>query len=199
MKKFAVFLLLALLIFSLAACAREQLGYERTVNGETYLIDTKNHTLTHDGKVYTYSITEISSNAYARYGLLRVQYPDGTWYEREIDDDGYLGLSYEKTSSNYDENTYPRGADLCYALEKETIKAAVGEEDGDSSERNVIVFVSVFLILAGGVNVAFPQLGVYLKHAMWVKDAEPSEFAIAYSRVVGVIFIALGIGVLIFM
>ena len=199
MKKFAIFLLLALLIFGLLGCAQEKTIYERTVNGETYLINSKNQTLTHEGAVYTYTLPKLPEGVTFQGGFLRVQYPDGTWYQKEIDFRGQLVLGTEKTSSNYDEKTYPRGEDLCYALEEEALRAAVGEEDQTSPEKDVMLVMGIFFILVGGVDLVFPQLGVYLKHAMWVKDAEPSEFALGYTRAVGGILIAIGIGMLIFM
>ena len=199
MKKLSVFLLLALLILSMVACSERVTTYERTVNGETYLIDTRNQTLTHEGKVYTYTITEKSSTAYSRFGLLRVQYPDGTWYEKEIESDGYLGLSYEKTSSNYDENTYPRGSDLCYVLEQETLKAAGKEDEQDFGENAAYIVVAIALAGVGVFLLLFPEVAHHLNYGLWVKDAEPTEFALGYTRFAGVMLIALGVGVLIFM
>ena len=199
MKKCAIFLLLALLMITMMGCSREETTYERTVNGETYVIDSKNQTLTHEGAVYTYTITEKSSKEYIRFGLLRVQYPDGTWYEREIDSDGNLGLSYEKTSSNYDEKTYPRGEDLCYALEKEALRAAGAEDDKDSGENTAMIVVAIFLAGVGAFLLLFPEAAHHLNYGLWVKDAEPTEFALGYTRFAGVVLIAICIGVLLFL
>ena len=200
MKKIVVFLLLALLIASLVACARTETVYERTVNGETYLINTRNQTLTHEGAVYTYTITEKSSKEYIRFGLLRVQYPDGTWYEREIDDDGRLGLSYEKTSSNYDEKTYPRGEDLCYALEDvalETVDRGERAFSWENIEYKIIILG--FFGIWGAFQIFLPETVCWIRHGRWVKDAEPTEEAIRATRFGGVFLIVVGICVLLFM
>lgn len=45
----------------------------------------------------------------------------------------------------------------------------------------------VFLLVIGGINTVWPQAVWYLDVGWKVKDAEPSEAALTWSRVVGVV------------
>ena len=199
MKKIVVFLLLALLIFGMLGCARTETIYERTVNGETYLIDSKNQTLTHEGAVYTYTLPKLPEGVTFQGGFLQVQYPDGTWYQKEIDFRGQLVLGTEKTSSNYDEKTYPRGEDLCYALEEEVLKVA-GQDDRTQAQEKDGTYIVICIILTGlgALNIFLPEIAWWISVGRWIKDAEPSEHAIRQTRIAGVFLIAMGLGVLIF-
>ena len=199
MKKFTLFLLLALLSFGMVACAEQVTTYEYTVNGETYAIDVAKQTLTHKDAVYTYENLRKQSEGVFQGGTIRLTYPDGTWYQSDIDSDWRFVLGTEKTSSNYDENTYPRGGDMFHALEKALLQAAEANDSTAGDETGMkIVFVVLFGV-PGVVCLIFPEAACHLGHSMWIKNAEPSEFALGYTRGVGVFLIVISLGVLILM
>jgi len=199
MKKCVLFLLLALLIFNLAACARTETINERTVNGETYVINRENNTVTHDGSIYSYLLIGIGTDVSSSW-TLTITYPDGSWYRRDVDSNGYLVLGSEETSEDYDAKKYTRGEDLCYALEDLTVQAVTGDGRKPTQDEMIVkVLLGLLFISVGALNLIFPGLFHQLKYALWVKDAEPTEFAIGHARFAGVVWIIVGIGVLIFL
>ena len=198
MKKIVGFLLLALLIASLVACARTETIYERTVNGETYVINRENDTVTHDGNVYKYMLFGVGTNVSSSWSLT-ITYPDGSWYRKDVDSNGYVELGSEQTSDDYDPKKYAKGEDLCYVLEELTLKAASGGGNGLTQEKMIAkVLASLVLISVGVLNLVFPGLFHSLKYRLWVRDAEPTEFAVGMARIAGVIYIVMGISVLLF-
>ena len=193
MKKCALFLLLALLIFGLLGCAQDKTIYERTVNGKTYVINREENTVTCDGVVCRYSILGVKvGNFYS--GQLTIMYPNGSWYARDIDSNGYLVLGSEETSDDYSDSIYPRGEDLCFVMEEFTLSAA--NSNGKTTTQNgriVKILVGLVVICMGAVNLFFPGLFFSLKYALWVQNAEPTDFALGMSRIGGVILIIMGV------
>lgn len=55
------------------------------------------------------------------------------------------------------------------------------------------VFVGLFAIIIGIINVASPETGWYLSHGWKYRDAEPSDEALTWGRISGVIAIIIGI------
>ena len=55
------------------------------------------------------------------------------------------------------------------------------------------IFVGLFAIVIGLVNVVSPETGWYLSHGWKYRDAEPSDAALTWGRVSGVIAIIIGI------
>lgn len=55
------------------------------------------------------------------------------------------------------------------------------------------VLVGLVLIIVGFVNVLSPKSGWYLSHGWRYKDAEPSEAALFFARLGGVVGIIVGL------
>lgn len=54
-------------------------------------------------------------------------------------------------------------------------------------EAGVVIWEAVFIIL--GILIAiFPEYAWYLSRGIWYKDSEPTDFALTFTRISGIIF-----------
>lgn len=172
---------LAALVLSLSACAKQKATaslepYSTARNGTVYSVtptDETTGTIT-DG-TYTYSYRYASS---ASGYSVTFTYPDGETYTWEEDGNFSSGL----TSPDFDSGKYPDGMTLDRVLKRSP--SAKSEEKSTKSWGIIL-----FLLFVGGINTACPQLTWYLDVGWKVKDAEPSEAALTWSRGIGVVLL----------
>lgn len=169
-------LLTLLLAISLAACAAEELAvYTVTKDGVSYTVDREKNTIS-DGN-FTYGFTfEGSADAYRA----TVTYPNGSsyWWKR----DGFSGSG--GWSNDYHEDAYVSGEVLVEVLEEKAPKAK--KPAGNA-------FAAILFLAFGVFFVIKPRTVTYIRYSLWVKDAEPSEFAIFMCRIAGVLWVIVGI------
>lgn len=177
MKKLSVFLLAFMLILLLCACesAGDSNIYTVEKDGITFTVDTDLGTISDGTNTYKFSV-------YAEAGggqRTRFTYPNGAtwWWYR---DSNTNGGGY---SDNYDETTYVPGNVLMSVIETKS--------NEKSSHANVIL--GVILLLVGVFNAAAPRTAWYLTKGWKYKNLEPSDAAIEFNRVVGVIAAIIGI------
>ena len=180
LQRICVFLLALLLIFALSACQKEELTvYTVTKEGISYTVDRENCTIA-DGK-YTYRYT-FEGNA-STYNAT-ITYPNGaSYWWKGTDFGGYGG-----NSNGYDENLYTSGEVLTDILTEKAPKAP-------KSFRNILgglIFLCFGILFAAKPEV-FARRRVYL----WVKNAEPSDFAINMYRASGFLMVIVGVVMLI--
>ena len=173
---------LAALVLSLSACAKKQTAtvslepYSTARNGTVYSVmptDETTGTIT-DG-TYTYSYRYASSGT--GYSVT-FTYPDGetyTWTENG-------NISSGSTSPDFDSGKYPDGMTLDRVLKR---SPAAKHEEKSTKSWGIILF----LLFAGGINTACPQLTWHLDVGWKVKNAEPSEAALTWSRGIGVVLL----------
>ncbi len=180
MKKLCVLLLVLLLAVSLAACAAEDLAvYTVTKDGVSYTVDREKNTIS-DGN-FTYGFTfEGSADAYRA----TVTYPNGSsyWWKR----DGFSGSG--GWSNDYREDAYVSGEVLVEVLEEKAPKAK--KPAGNAFAAILFLAFGVFFIIK-------PRTVTYIQTFLWVKDAEPSEFAIFMCRIAGVLLVIVGIAIIV--
>lgn len=58
-------------------------------------------------------------------------------------------------------------------------------------ETGVIIWIAVFII-AGILTAIFPEYAWYLSRGIWYKDSEPTDFALIFTRIGGVIIAVIG-------
>lgn len=58
-------------------------------------------------------------------------------------------------------------------------------------EPGVIIWIAVF-ILAGILTAIFPEYAWYLSRGMWYKDSEPTDLALFFTRIGGIIVAVIG-------
>lgn len=180
----ALVLLVALgMVLNFSACAKQKATaslepYSTARNGTVYSVmptDETTGTIT-DG-TYTYSYRYASSGT--GYSVT-FTYPDGetyTWTENG-------NISSGSTSPDFDSGKYPDGMTLDRVLKR---SPAAKHEEKSTKSWGIILF----LLLAGGINTACPQLTWHLDVGWKVKNAEPSEAALAWSRGTGIVMLVI--------
>lgn len=178
---------LAALVLSLSACAKQKAtaslepyttGWDGTVYTVTP-IDNDKGTITDGTNTYSYRY-DTSGSSYS----VTFTYPDGETY-RCMENGGTSGgavFSSGSSSLDFDYDKYPDGMTLKRVLEQSP--SAKSEEKSTKSWGIIL-----FLLFAGSINTACPQLTWYLDVGWKVKDAEPSEAALAWSRGIGVVLL----------
>ena len=183
---FAVLILavLAALVLSRSACAEKQTKnalepYSIGWDGRVYTvtpIDNDKGTISDGTNTYSYRY-DASGTGYS----VTFTYPDGetyTWTENSSSGRGEASL-------NFDFEKYPSGMVLKGLLRK----VRTTQEDTSAKNWGIILF----LLFVGGINTACPQLTWYLDVGWKVKDGEPSEAALGWSRTVGVVLLIVAV------
>ena len=183
---FAVLILavLAALVLSLSACAEKQTQsalepYTTGWDGAVYTvtpIDAYKGTISDGTNTYSYRY-DTGGTGYS----VTFTYPDGetyTWTENSSSGRGEASL-------NFDFEKYPSGMVLKGLLRK----VRTTQEDTSAKNWGIILF----LLFVGGINTACPQLTWYLDVGWKVKDGEPSEAALGWSRTVGVVLLIVAV------
>lgn len=175
---------LAVLVLSLSACAKTQTAsalepYSAAREGTVYTvtpIDAYKGNISDGTNTYSYR--------YESGGSVTFTYPDGSSYRCMQNGSTSSGAVYSSgsTSLNFDFDKYPDGMTLKRVLEQ----SPVAKSETKSTKSWGIILL---LLLVGGINNACPQLTWYLDVGWKVKDAEPSEAALTWSRGIGVVLL----------
>lgn len=183
-KRISMSLLAALLLASLCACAGKKTQsalepYTTGWDGAVYTvtpIDNDKGTISDGTNTYSYQYDAAGSGYSVTF-----TYPDGETY-RCVENGGTSGgavFSSGSTSLDFDFDKYPDGMTLKRVLER-----SPSAKNEKKSTKNVgLIF---FLLVIGVINTAWPQATWYLETGWKIKDAEPSEAALIWGRVVGV-------------
>ena len=179
MKRFCAILLL-LMTLLLTGCGNDTVAvvergpYYVSVGDQQLTVDPVNRTITaENGDVYTYVISDNS---------VTFTYPNG--YEYFWNYTSGVGIS--GLSDNPDGYRYLDYLSLEAALEREV-------EAGDPAKDPAHIFFALICFLIGGVNLAFPYVGWYLKHGWKFRDAEPSDAVLVMNRVAGGAAVIIGV------
>ena len=177
---------LAALVLSLSACAKKQTAtaslepYTTGWDGAVYTItpiDAYKGTISDGTNTYSYRY-DTSGTGYS----VTFTYPDGETYTWKEDGNFSSGA----TSPDFDSDKYPDGMTLDRVLKR---SPAAKHEEKSTKNWGIILF----LLFVGGINTACPQLTWYLDVGWKVKDAEPSEAALGWSRTVGVVLLIVAV------
>lgn len=179
---------LAALVLSLSACAKKQTAtaslepYTTGWDGAVYTItpiDAYKGTISDGTNTYSYRY-DTSGTGYS----VTFTYPDGETY-RCMENGGTSGgavFSSGSASLDFDFDKYPDGMTLKRVLERSP--SAKSEKKSTKNVGLILV-----LLFVGGINTACPQLTWHLDVGWKVKDAEPSEAALAWNRGIGVVLL----------
>ena len=197
MKRKIAIILILVMILMLTACAAKPKGTEiKTVekNGDTlfaiYDYDAKTirvgSTLASvygpDGEL----IWEEDRKDEYRYeydnGDITIHYPNGATYWESASANGAIG----GWDGNYDTERYIDGMILAMQLTQ-----AYNNSGKNWDEVVIVGLVCLLIIGLGIVDIMHPELLFSLRYRLWVRDAEPTEFALILSRMGGVIGIVL--------
>ena len=190
-KRISIFLLTALLILGLCACAEKKTqsalepyttGWDGTVYTVTP-IDNYKGTITDGTNTYSYRYDAAGSSYSVTF-----TYPDGETY-RCMENGGTSGgavFSSGSASLDFDFDKYPDGMTLDRVLKR---SPAAKHEEKSTKSWGIILF----LLFVGSINTACPQLTWHLDVGWKVKDAEPSEAALTWNRIVGVVLLLIAV------
>ena len=180
---FAVLILavLAALVLSLSACAEKQTKnalepYSIGWDGRVYTvtpIDNDKGTISDGTNTYSYRY-DAGGSGYS----VTFAYPDGETYTWKEDGNFSSGAA----SPDFDFDKYPDGMTLDRVLKR---SPAAKHEEKSTKSWGIILF----LLFVGSINTACPQLTWHLDVGWKVKDAEPSEAALAWNRGIGVVLL----------
>lgn len=186
-KRIVILILAALLLLSFCACAEKKTqsalepyttGWDGTVYTVTP-IDNDKGTITDGTNTYSYRY-DTSGSSYS----VTFTYPDGETY-RCMENGGTSGgavFSSGSSSLDFDYDKYPDGMTL-----KRVLKRSPSAKSEEKSTKNWGIIL--FLLFVGSINTACPQLTWHLDVGWKVKDAEPSEAALAWNRGIGVVLL----------
>ena len=183
---------LAALVLSLSACAKKQTAtaslepYTTGWDGAVYTItpiDAYKGTISDGTNTYSYRYDTSGSS----YGVT-FTYPDGETYRCTQNGSTSSGAAFSSGSASldFDYDKYPDGMTLDRVLKR---SPAAKHEEKSTKNWGIILF----LLFVGSINTACPQLTWYLDVGWKVKDAEPSEAALAWSRIVGVVLLLIAV------
>lgn len=174
MKRFWIIVFAILLTFALLGCTKQESSYIVHKNGTAYHVDTENKTISDDRSTYSYEFSGDASSF-----SVTITYPDGSsyWYTQSE------GTGYGGWSEDYDEHTYVSADTLVEVVQEKAPKRVnPGKIAG-----------ALILIALGSFAAALPEFSWYLSYGWRYKNAVPSDAALSFARVGGVIEIIVGI------
>ena len=187
-RKFAVLLLALLLVLSLAACKAEEPAateesaiYSVTRNEGIYTIDTGNCTISLGNYTYKYEF-QGDTSAY----VVTFLYPNGqsgTWKQNN---GSGIGIGYTGGFGTL----YADSSQLAEVL----VKVLVQQDPSLNAQKGIGGSpLFLLIILIGIVHLAFPEAMIRFEVTLWIKNAEPSDFAISATRALGIFAILFGV------
>jgi len=155
----------------LSSCSVKNDKYEVAIQDKTFLIDTVNKTILHEGQIYKYDINGPT---------ITITYPDNSkyWWTQQANG-GYGGMS-----DNYDESKYVPGNILIEAL---TYEIPTTNKSGKN------YFLGFILLALGIWSTVSPYSVWYLRYGWIYENAEPSDVAIELIRIGGLFIILVGV------
>ena len=188
-KRISIFLLTALLILGLCACAEKKTQsalepYTTGWDGAVYTItpiDAYKGTISDGTNTYSYRY-DTSGTGYS----VTFTYPDGETYRCTQNGSTSSGAAFSSGSASldFDFDKYPDGMTLDRVLKR---SPAAKHEEKSTKSWGIILF----LLFVGSINTACPQLTWHLDVGWKVKDAEPSEAALAWNRGTGIVMLVI--------
>lgn len=185
MGKTRIFWLILCLALLLCACEEPQTVFTVEKNGVQYTADIENHTLS-DGRYtynyYTIGVTDVNGNHSETVNII---YPGNESWAVKWDFSGKQTVEKYNWIDGYHDEKYPAGTILA------EIARDLPEPKPEMQWAQIIG--GGVLILFGGLQTAFPCALWKWRYALYVRDPEPTEFAMVMGRIAGVILIAAGI------
>ena len=188
MKKttYCLILCFVLLLLFLTACAGEKpASNTETVEyrGKTYVIEynpnSTSGTITVEGMVCEFGVS-----GSADHTKFEVTYPDGSHYSRTEFGNSWAG----GMSEDYDPPSYAKGDVLWEVLDAKNY--------AEKESRGGQIFLGLLVAGLGLLNVIRPKTAWYVNHGWRYKNAEPSEAALLFGALGGVMAILIGLGMI---
>ncbi len=176
MKKVKVFVINILITMLLCSCSQVETQYVVEKNGIEFKINSEAKTIYDGTNVYKFNFAGNKSEY-----EIDITYPDGSTYWSNMNN----GSGSGGWSNDYNPEKYIDGDILTNIILNDAPKAL------KHSEGEVIAVI--ILVLLGIFNIAAPQLTWYLHYGWRYQDAEPSDFALTFNRIGGIIIIIIAL------
>lgn len=184
MKKSHVILLLLALALLLCACEEQDPTYQVEKNGITFTVDPETLTISDGKNTYHYFYVGMGNENHMTYDI-SIYYPDGSTFQWRTEVVDGVSSGGGEGSDGYDPDRYVSGEILVDIVEN--------IDYSDNSVDWPYIVAGIIIIIVGVLNIVFPCFWWQLKYGLYVRDAEPTEFAITMSRIGGGICIAVGL------
>ena len=186
MKKLCCVLLVLLMILAASGCEQEDPVVTVEKNGITFTVNKENFTISDGTNVYHYNSVRVSTTVGSSTNI-RIHYPNGSSYFESTKTNNGITTGNSGWSDDYDEDRYLPGAVLVDVVEQ------VAQIQAPRGVTWYLVLVAAVVIVFGALNIAFPCFWWQLRYGLYVRDAEPTEFAILMSRIGGGVCITIGV------
>lgn len=174
MKQLRLVLLLLLFALVLTGCSSSlQEPYEYSRDGWTVIVDPENATIFDGQNIYLYTIEDQGNRT-----SYDITFPDGSHYQWTATEGGGMG----GWSEDFDESQYPFASFLVDALANSQPQAYSGHP-----------VMALILLIAGFVQMKYPELLFYVNRGWMFREAEPSDVYLSMTRIGGGIVIIVGI------
>lgn len=179
MKRVVLFLLSFLLVIAFSACSDEEQTYTYSVVKDDKIFEVNYVEKTIFDGTHTYQYTfSGNTDSYS----ITITYPNGSTYY--WNHNGMVGSG--SWSDDYNDAIYASGDTLCDVIVVQAPKASKASNPSK-------VFAAILIIAIGIFNVASPRTAWYLEYGWRYKNAEPSDTALAFNGLSGIIAIIIGI------
>lgn len=179
MKRRFLLILVALVLALLCGCTQENTGrYDMEFRGERYTVDLDAGSITHKGELYLFAKEGTGDSV-----SYTIVYPNSARYFYNK-----TGMTANMSwSDGYDDERYVDG---------ETLVDLLQEQKPQSKGSGFSVIGGILLILMGIPMILLPEVVFFISYGWMLKNAEPSDGMITYTRICGGVFILIGIVVL---
>ncbi len=180
MKKISKYIILTFILLIMAGCSapvnEDRDVYTILEGGINYTVNTVDKTITaEDGTVFSYKISD--STAY-------ITYPDGsTFWWKIIENGGFGGWS-----DDYDGGKYVSGETLVKIL-----TAEIPVEKTNDEEPTIAPIFGLAFAAVGILYTVKPHKAWHMNVGWQIKNSEPTENALTYYRLGGIIMTIMGI------
>ncbi len=186
MKKVIIILLTAVLL--LTGCSSEpEVREPYTVNqdGVSLTIDPQRRAISHGETLYTYTASE---------NCVSIYYPNGAVYSQRYSDQSgnmIIMMSGGWTSGSAEQILE---AEQLY-LDGDTLIDAAAREKPEPPKDIPFGLILMALVLIGGgvLTIIYAEQFAYWRAARWIKDAEPSDYAIYANTIGGAVMVGVGL------
>ncbi len=174
--------ILMLLLPVTAYASESGSAYVIEQNGISFAVDPENKTIVAGGHTYSYRVETSGEQK-----TTTITYPNGAtyyWVQEE-----YLGFG--GWSDDYNPDTYMDGDILVDIVDQ--IRPAKGDISNGIEINMMSVLMGLVVIVLGIFTAANPEDAWYWSNGWRFKNAEPSDMALAMSRVGGIVMVIGGI------
>lgn len=187
----------------LAGCVEQQI-YQVESQGYSLSVNTEESTITHGTDVYSYA----RDNSHPLETIVTIRYPNGATYQKTFTYDIVISAgngsqvssgSSDASESTEDDGTYTGKVDenryvpgLVLAKAVNSAYSQERQQEKEKAENAKYLFIAIFLLVAGFINLRFAEGLWWLKHWWSVDGGEPSQRYLDSTRFGGVVFLVLG-------